>query len=275
MESGVRAAMLMSVRLLLRPIVRLLLKGGVPFREFSDLAKAAYVDVASSDYGIRGRPTNVSRVAILTGINRRDVTRLRRLRQPAVDAGYHSPSARVLSGWHLDPLYSDGSGAPRELSMMGDEPSFQSLARRFAADLPHKAVLKELIAAGAVVEDAGRVKALTRNYIPAALDVAQIKLWGSILHDLGDTLAHNVARANGVLPRFERRAVNLQVRRSALADFRRYLEREGQKFLLRVDDWLTRHQAEQTSADDSGVKLGAGVYHIEETLARKAHDAHS
>jgi hypothetical protein len=47
----------------IKPIARALLRSGISFREFSDVAKAAFVQVATEDYGIRGRPTNISRVA--------------------------------------------------------------------------------------------------------------------------------------------------------------------------------------------------------------------
>ena len=42
-----------------------------------DKAQEVYVDVARADYGIDGRPTNNSRVAMLTGLSRREVARVR------------------------------------------------------------------------------------------------------------------------------------------------------------------------------------------------------
>ncbi|MBL0900763.1 MAG: hypothetical protein IBJ17_18960, partial [Reyranella sp.] len=70
---------LAACRLLLRPLARLLIKSGVPWREFADLSKLSFVEVATREFGIRGRPTNVARVSILTGINRREVARLREI----------------------------------------------------------------------------------------------------------------------------------------------------------------------------------------------------
>ena len=37
-----------------------------------------YVDVAGRDYGLQGRPTNASRVAMITGLSRREVSRVRK-----------------------------------------------------------------------------------------------------------------------------------------------------------------------------------------------------
>jgi hypothetical protein len=274
MDTGFRGVLLASVRLLLKPIVHLLLKGGVPFREFSELAKFAYVEIATKEFGIRGRPTNVSRTAILTGLNRRDVARIRAAAPQAVlPAGFMSPGSRVLSGWHQDPIYLAVDREPLRLPIDGEAPSFQSLVRQYARDLPHIALFKELSSAGAVdVGTDGLVRALMRSYIPNSYDPNQIRLWGSVLHDVGETLAHNVIRPAIVTPRFERRAINLKVRRADVAAFRLFLEAEGQVFLERIDDWLTRHSA---GADDSAdntdtVRLGAGVYHIEESVTRSS-----
>ena len=70
MKKNVNAALLSACRILLRPIALLLLKGGVTWREFSELSKSVFVSVATDEFGISGRPTNVSRVSILTGISR-------------------------------------------------------------------------------------------------------------------------------------------------------------------------------------------------------------
>lgn len=255
-------------RSLLRPIARLLLKSGVTWKEFAALAKRAFVDVATDYFGKRGRPTNVSRVAMLTGMTRLEVRRLRALTQadPDAPAGYMSKASRVLSGWHQDPDFVDAEGGPLLLSQEGEGKSFVQLARRYGGDIPPVAVLKELQASGAVVKmPDGRLRAAMRDYLPLPMDPAQIRLWASALTDLGATLEYNLSRAPARPARFERRALNVRVAAQALPAFREFLEREGQAFLERVDDWLTAH-AESPSPSRDGVpmRLGCGLYHIED-----------
>jgi len=72
-----------ATRTWLRPVIQILLRSGITWREFAELARATYVEVASQHFGRRGRPTNVSRTAILTGLARRDV-RKRRWRSPGM-----------------------------------------------------------------------------------------------------------------------------------------------------------------------------------------------
>ena len=272
MVDDLRSVLLSSVRLMLRPIVRVLLRGGIPFREFSELAKFTYVEIATTEYGRRNRPTNVSRTAILTGLNRRDVARIRSAEPRAtLDAIYMSHGSRILSGWHLDADFLAADGQPARLPLEGGVPSFQALARRYAPDLPHIALYKELSAAGAVeLGDDGQLQALMRGYIPKSFDPNQIRLWGSILHDMASTLAYNVTRAPTAAARFERRAIHARVRRSAVPEFRDFLESEGQRFLERVDGWLAAHAADDVQGSDPAAtaRLGAGAYLIEEPVAK-------
>jgi hypothetical protein len=263
---ALRARILDALERLLEPIALLLLKSGITWREFADLAKVKFVQVATKEFGIRGRPTNASRVAILTGIDRRDVRKLRvaTAEQPALAPGFMSKPTQVLDGWFHDPNFRTASGQPRDLHVSEGEDSFAALVRRYAPGIPPVAMIKELRAVGAIEQlPDERVRALKRNYIPRELTDNQIRLWGSILQDVGTTLEHNLMRRESEPPRFERRALSLSVDPRNRADFEAFLATEGQAFLERVDDWLAAHQVDVASAEPpQGIRLGAGVYQI-------------
>ncbi len=59
MEEESRSILLAAVRLALRPMIRILIRGGIPFREFSELAKFAYVESAAQEFAGRDRALNV------------------------------------------------------------------------------------------------------------------------------------------------------------------------------------------------------------------------
>ena len=69
MQEKTKQSVLDAFLLMLRPVVRILLRYGIGYREFAEVTKTAFVDVASADFGIRGRPTNISRVAVMTGLS--------------------------------------------------------------------------------------------------------------------------------------------------------------------------------------------------------------
>jgi hypothetical protein len=247
------------------------MKGGITWKEFSELARSTFVQVATSDFGIKGRPTNASRVAILTGLDRRDVRRLRlalsKDASPAI--GYMSKASQVLDAWHHDPEFIDAERKPRILPLEGDGPSVAKLVRRVAPGLPPGAMVKELKSAGAIAQlPDGNLQALQRSYIPRHVPEEQARLWGSVLRDLATTVGYNITRESRKPALFERRAINLRVDADALPEFRAFLEREGQQFLERIDDWLSAH-AHNAATDRKTMRLGAGVYQIQDRPGEK------
>ena len=261
-----KQALLIACRRLLGPLARLLIKSGVSWKEFADVSKVAFVEVATEEFGIRGRPTNQARVAILTGINRREVARLREIIESGEqeEPRYLNAAQRLLSGWHQDPEYLD-AGRPLVLPHSGTAPSFTSLCERYGGDMPVTALLKELKAVNAVAEQAdGRFQVLTRVYIPQEIDGDRALRSGSVLEDLGNVITHNLISPMSEPRRFERRAENDAIDPRHLPAFQTFLADEGQAFLERVDDWLTQHeQTDSESPDAKRIRLGAGLYHIQ------------
>ncbi len=240
------------------------------WKELVEVCKATYVEVASEDFGIRGRPTNVSRVAILTGFSRREVRRLRDLlaEEQPVAFDRMNYATRVLTGWYGDEDFLDDKGDPRPLAASGSNPSFETLCSRYSGDVPATTMLKELRHVGAVAEGAdGLLTAKTRYYMPVLTDPEQVLRSGSVLNDLGETVAYNLHRDANQPTRFERRAEVANVPIADIAEFREFIEVEGQAFLERVDEWLTEHEDEKS---DNGVRLGLGAYWIEEELSKRA-----
>jgi hypothetical protein len=270
MTSASTPQVLAASRQWLRPIVQILIRCGVSWREFSELAKTTFVEVATKQFGKRGRATNVSRTAMLTGMTRREVRKQRGVLEAAPDplSAYVTKASLVLSSWHLDPEFIDSKGKPAPLALHGNAGTFEALVQRCGgSDVPLTTLLKELRRAGAIRERAdGRLEPLQRDYIPHAMDEQLIRLWGSVLTDIATTYVHNLTRTQKVPARFERAAVNDRIPKDALPEFRAYLEQEGQAFLERIDAWLTAHAvtAEPDQHDGDTIRLGAGTYHIQD-----------
>ena len=257
--------MLAACRLMLRPVVRMLLGHGILWKEFAELGKRVYVEVAGEDYGIAGRPTNASRVAILTGLTRREVKRQRDLIAASEEPGPDRMGAatRLLSGWHQDPEFTDAGGRPLALERDGAGRSFAGLHERYGGDIPSVALLKELVQSGAVEQDeSGRYRAVRRYYMPGPGEPEAIARSGDVVADLGRTVAWNLGRREGQASRFEGRATETGIPEKRVPEFRSLLEEHAQGFLELADAWLTAHR------DQSGqrtTRLGVGVYMIEGT----------
>ena len=263
----VKEHVIRSCRYLLLPVVRFLLKHGVTWDEFGELSKGAFVQVARDDYGIESRPTNNSRVAMLTGLSRREVARVRDrlLDNEEVAAALHGNQiSRILTGWHVDSEFVAESGRPKDLPATGPTGSFSHLLKRYAGDLPHGAVRKEMVQRGLIEElEDGQIRVLKRDYVYSDLDPEIVRLLGIALHDHGATLEHNLNAERPSARRFEAIANNDRITPRAFSAFQKLVESRGLEFLEDIDVWLTEHEIqarEDTNADT--VRLGVGVYLI-------------
>jgi hypothetical protein len=269
MTSASTTQVLAATRQWLRPVIQVLLRSGVTWREFAELAKTAYVEVATGKFGKRGRPTNVSRTAVLTGLTRREVRRQRERLETALEplTGYVTKGCLLLAAWHLDPQFLDKNGKPALLAQVGEGPTFEALVRTCGADVPPSTLLKELRSADAICETPdGRLQVLKRSYVPFGMDEQLIRLWGTVLADVATTYVHNLTHKPKTPARFERQAVSDRVAANALPAFQEFLNREGQAFLERLDAWLTEHEVKDEKGKPAAdtIRLGAGMYHIQD-----------
>jgi len=254
-----------ALRLLFRPIARIMLRAGINWQELADVCKAVYVEVATEDFGIRGRPTNISRVAILTGLTRKEVRRLRTLLQDANPEIFTrmNYATRVLSGWYQDAEFLGADGKPVALPASGERQSFESLCKKYSGDVAATTMLKELKHVDAVAEATdGTLTAKTRYYMPTMTDPERMISSGSVLEDMGYTVAYNLHRSDTDPGRFERRATNTRMPANAVPKFRKFMNKEGQEFLERVDAWLSENELDD-SDDSKSIRLGLGAYWIE------------
>lgn len=269
MVNEAQRPILTACRTWLRPVARWLLRSGVTYKEFAELARNVFVATATDEFGIRGRPTNVSRVALLTGLARREVRSERLVTEtkaPQAEEALNHAS-RVLTGWHLDADFLDQNGRPRLLAASGDGATFGLLLKRYAGDIPTTALVKELLKSRSIEQlPDGQYRVLRRYYMPRPMDGRSVERAGSVLADVVATVEHNLSRKTEEPSRFEGRAQNRHIDPRHLPAFRAFLEREGQGFLERVDDWLASHEvAVDAAADAPRIRLGVGVYAIHDS----------
>src|SRR5947207_1543492 len=132
METAQDTDVLSATRQWLIPLIQVLIRSGIPWREFSELSKTVYVEVAVNQLGRRGRPATVSQAAVLTGLSRRDVRKLRdriEAGPPALKSSV-TKASQVLSAWHLDPEFADAEGKPKLLPLKGAGATFATLLER-------------------------------------------------------------------------------------------------------------------------------------------------
>jgi hypothetical protein len=256
-----------TVQRLLRPLVRILLRNGVSFGTFADLAKWVYVDVATREFALPGRKQSSSRVAVLTGLTRKEVHRLRQPLMPGdreISERYNR-AARVIAGWRREHEFLDAEGRPAALPLSGETGSFTSLVRRFSGDMPVRAVLDELRRVGAITElDDGRVELVTRAYIPRTSETDKLQILGTDVAHLIATIDHNL-RPDATEPFFQRKVAYDNLPDQVLPEFRKLSAEKGQLLLEALDRWLAQHDRDtKPGIEGTGRNwAGVGAYYFE------------
>ena len=269
MHDKSKNVVLLALLKALRPVARFLMKSGIGYREFSEIGKSAFVDVATSDYGLRGRPTNISRVAVMTGLTRKEVRRLRDKISSGnqVDMARVIPPAEILSRWHSDSDYLDSAGRPLTLEFGGATPSFAGLVKKYGGDIPPGAMRTELKRVGAVTDDdSGRLTVQMKDFRPIEMEDQVQRALGLALYGLALSINHNLNEEQED-KWVERLAFSTRIRRDDNARVRRISQDRASEFVESVNDLFSAYETIY-GGDESDVEsttIGVGVYYFEST----------
>jgi len=276
MKQDAKHALLAAVLKLLQPLIRILLRNGIPFGTFADLAKHVYVKIAMEEFGLPNRKQTASRVSIITGLTRKEVSRIQGLSEIENEETIerYNRAARVVSGWVRDNRFLDSTGQPAVLPVEGNGVSFSELVRHFSGDMPVRAVLDELDRVGVIdhLPD-GRIRLLSRAYIPVTGEVDKLGILGTDVRDLICTIDNNITREAD--QRLLQRKVSYDnLPAEILPELRQLSAQKGQVLLEELDSWLSQHDRDNNpSVSGTGRhRAGIGIYYFEEDSTEEGRE---
>lgn len=271
-----------AFRQLMRPIVAFSLKYGVSANQFYIWLKALYVEIAE-DMKIEGRKQTTSRIAVLTGLDRKDVAKLRALNQES-DALLNQSTKkmnralRAVNTWTTDPDFLDKDGAPKKLSIWGEDNSFEHLTKVSGGDIPVRAVLDELLRSNTVIEDEdGFISLSQKSYIPAQDKTELLTLMGQAAEDLLNTAIHNIDSEEK--SRLQMSVAYTDLNQDILDKLKKLSEVESYKLLEKINDWFNdeldkqeqenangQTDADKNSSDEIKYRAGIGIYYFQSSI---------
>ncbi|MDD5332692.1 MAG: DUF6502 family protein [Rhodoferax sp.] len=162
-----------AIALVLQPLARLMIDHGLQLPSLVELLKKALVQEAMTAYGLADKGSSDTRIALLTGVHRKDV---RRLREAPVSADPASPmvpvAAMVVARWISEPRYLNADQTARALARTpgrgsAGEPDFTTLVAEVSRDVGARAVFDELARLGVVELQAdGYVALKSSAFVP-------------------------------------------------------------------------------------------------------------
>lgn len=240
MPDNVKTVLSVSLRRLLRPLVKIMLREGLTYSNFATIAQMAFVESAAKDFAGKGMRSTATSVSALTGMP------LEQLKAVMLDQEQYeasavlevaNPFARVLHGWHNDRDYVGPYGFPVDLHFDTGKLNFTVLAARHAAGVSPETILQELRRVEAVTEVGSNIwKPLKQEYIEPSLSPVNLGRMASLVESLLSTLENNTSRSRLGTDLFER-TVNVDTPLTAdqLLALQSYMKTVGAQFLHRVD----------------------------------------
>jgi len=270
MAKSQRQGLISAYRKIMVPLVRILLKNGVSFSEFAEMLKNVFVEVAERDLGMPGRKPSQARVAILTGLTRKEVGKQKATieRGDLAETSNLNRVTKVLEAWHTDPEYTGAYGLPIELVFErgGSKPSFSALVKKHSGDMAPRAMLDELLRISAVeVLPTKQFRVLVRSYIPQSLHPDALERLGTVVQNFITSYEYNMEHNAAGATRFERVVYadnGLPI--ELMPAFDKLIRDKGLQLLIELDNWLGAQEPSEHRdlTTTQRVNTGVGIYHF-------------
>jgi hypothetical protein len=174
-------------------LASLLLNRGATPAMVGEIANWAFARAAADQCRFNSGKANLSRVAACTGLSRASARMLLSSKAPSL--GLPTALERITSGWRRDAEFLNSKGQPKKLAEKGSSGSFIHLVRRYAGDLPYRAVMEELLRCRAVVVQKGGLSLRTSR---AQISALNFRTLDPIARELGMALRRSDTKRNSV-----------------------------------------------------------------------------
>lgn len=256
------SALVSAVRHLLRPLVKLLLTHSITYPFLSDLLKSIYVEVATEEFRLQGKPQTDSRISLLSGIHRKDVKQLRPDRSLEQTLPLSaSLSAKLVKLWTSDPQRLDETGRHRPLPRLMSEGggSFEGLVNSVSKDIRSRVILDEWLRTGVAKIDAeGRVCLNTEpTFKVCDLDEKAFYL-GQNLHDHLCAASHNLEGQQP--PQLEGSIQCNKLTTASITELDALAKELGMQFLDAIHKRANELEAQDASNPDARQRMNLGIY---------------
>lgn len=253
----------------LLPLTRILLHKGITCHETTQILKQVYVAVAEQKLLESTGKATTSRIAISTGLTRKDVAMIRKTAPKAETVSKkYNRAMRVTTGWQNDEEFCTSGGLPAVLTIHGKKRSFETLVQRYSGNMTTKAMLDELEANHVVQRIEDKYVTLLNDAYPTIddnKDDEAISTLGKDVSLLISTIGHNMAN-NKKEPWFQRKVAYDNLPAECLKNFQQMITNSSQRILEKANNWLPQHEQENnmTTENCHYKRAGIGIYYFEE-----------
>lgn len=253
---------------ILRPLVRMLLKRGVSYGTFADVAKWVFADVAKKEFEIPGKKISDSRVSVITGLTRHEVKKLLATTSQEefkIEERHHRATS-IINGWRFNKKYHDKNGIPAELPMKGTGNSFESLVKEYGGDITFRSILDELVRSDSleILAD-NNIRLKRKRFLPNASEEQILSILGEDVSALIKTIDHNIENP-GKKDFLQLNASSQYLAKANMPFIQHEMKKKGITFLEQLDAWLMTQEVDPKNRNtEEHYTGGLGIYYFEDT----------
>lgn len=260
-----------AVAAVLQPLARLMIDHGVQHGQAAEMIKAVLVQESVARYGLGGRDVSDTRVALLTGVHRKDVKRLRAAPQTDKKAKQGSTlPAAVIARWISEPRFLNLDQSPRMLAKSPKagtlgEPDFPTLVAEVSRDVSARAVLDELLRLGAVeMRPQGQVALLDQSFVPQGSPTEQLAFLGDSVGDHLSAAVHNLKPKRSAAAMLDQSAFSQELSAEQVAALHQHARQMWTTVLQKFLSSATIAEQRSQNAADHSHRVRFGVYFYEQ-----------
>jgi len=271
----------------LAPLMPIAINYGMNANDVALVTRAVYIrEIEARLQQERGHEISDARLALVAGLTRREVERVRRggsgkdsIRGESAEQ--LSRIAVVLSAWHTNPNFSGAYGIPLDLDLNRSDSSshrsFADLIEAACAELPQTVTLDELVAQG-VAEVVGgtlvrcKARAAISNSKGSSGMAGLLAQYGRFLATAAGTVAHNIDHEDPSDGYFDRLLISdVPLSDRTRKHFHARAMSAADAFLTELDSWLSKNTGEPTEGSDR--RYGIGVFFFQENRSEDGEPA--
>jgi hypothetical protein len=255
-----------------------MLARGMNFPYLAELLKGLFVDVADKEFRLEAKKPTDSRISLLTGVHRKDVSRLRAVLDngdESIEPGVVTLGAQLVARWLGSAEYLDENGKAKPLARFasdGGQSSFEALVTSVSSDIRSRVVLDEWLRLGvAHLDDEGRVCLNTEAFVPSKGFEEKVFYFGHNLHDHAAAAVSNLlheqhSQADTSPPFIERSVYYDELSLASINQLKDQAEALGMKALLAMNKTALQAESQYRSAPsgEPRQRMTFGIYFYSE-----------
>ena len=253
-------ALLGALAHVLEPLAELCVDQGLAIQAVEEALRHAMVRAARRAAEQGGEAVNparlTSRISTMTGLTRREVTRIEQAVQPARPAS-RSLVTEAFTRWAFEAEYRGADGKPLSLPRQGPAPSFEALAAQVTRDVHPRSLLADMVRQG-LVEQVGEHCRLLRDTLVPQGD------WAHMVGFLGDNVGDHLRAASANVrgecaPHFEQSVLADELSLESMTEVKRLISTQWQQLMRDIVPQLEALMIEDRSSGrtcDQAVRIG-------------------